>query len=78
MIRINEEICKGCGLCAVFCPVEELIKIDSDRVNVKGWSPAVCTDQSRCKSCALCALMCPDAAIEVYKHFEVKEKGDGI
>ena len=78
MIRINEEICKGCGLCATFCPVEELIKIDIDRVNAKGWNPAICTDQSKCKSCALCALMCPDAAIEVYRQLGAKENDNEI
>ena len=67
MIKINEEICKGCGLCVTFCPVEGLIAIDTDRANAKGWNPAVCTDQGKCRSCALCALMCPDAAIGVYK-----------
>ena len=67
MIRINEETCKGCGLCMAFCPVKGLIKIDTERVNAKGWNPAVCTYQDGCNSCALCALMCPEAAIEVYK-----------
>jgi len=66
MIRINEEACKGCGLRAAFCPVKGLIEINTDRVNAKGWNPAICTDQDRCNSCALCALMWPDAAIEVY------------
>ena len=67
MIRINETICDGCGLCAAFCPVKGLLEVDAGRVNAKGWSPAVCTDQDRCNSCAVCALMCPDAAIEVYR-----------
>ena len=73
MVKINEETCKGCGLCIHFCPAEGLLRIDEDRVNAKGWSPAACTDQSRCTSCALCALMCPDAAIEVYKQIQAKE-----
>ena len=67
MIKINEEICKGCGLCAEFCPVKGLLVIDAEKVNAKGWNPAVCSDQAKCRSCAICAMMCPDAAIEVYK-----------
>ena len=67
MIKIDEEICKGCGLCAAFCPVEGLLRIDDSRVNGKGWNPAVCADGGKCTSCAVCALMCPDAAIEVFK-----------
>ena len=78
LIIINEKICKGCGLCAVFCAVGELIKIDTERVNAKGWNPAVCTDQSKCISCALCALMCPDAAIEVTGQLGTKVNDHGI
>ena len=67
MIKINEEVCKGCALCVTFCPVEGLLMIDQDKVNAKGWNPVSCTDQGKCRSCALCALMCPDTAIEVYR-----------
>ena len=66
-VRINEELCKGCGLCIGACPDKGILAIDTKRVNAKGWNPVVCKDQEKCKACALCATMCPDAAIEVYK-----------
>ena len=62
---INENRCKGCGLCITACP-QELIEI-SKKLNASGFHPAVVTDQIKCKGCALCALMCPDVAIEVEK-----------
>ena len=65
-VVINEELCKGCGLCAEACP-KKLIKIDKERLNKKGCNPAIFTDGEKCVSCAFCAVMCPDAVIEVYK-----------
>ena len=67
MIKINEVTCKGCGICIGFCPVKDLLSIDHEKVNAKGWNPVACADQDKCTSCALCALMCPDAAIEVFR-----------
>ena len=64
-IIIEENACKGCGLCVSVCP-RQLIKLDMSRVNAKGYNPAVFTDKD-CASCAFCAAICPDLAILVYK-----------
>lgn len=64
------ELCKGCGLCLVKCPI-----------NIKGekclqWSkevglystPAVEPDPNLCIACGTCELVCPDSAIRIEKN----------
>lgn len=65
-IVIDENRCKGCGLCTLSCPYD-LVHI-ADRFNAKGYRPAEFTDpDGRCVGCANCATMCPDVAIVVYR-----------
>jgi 2-oxoglutarate ferredoxin oxidoreductase subunit delta len=72
-IVIDEEYCKGCGLCIAFCPKGN-IRISSS-VSRKGYHPAEFLDPSEaCTGCAMCALMCPDAAITVYRSKLTGEK----
>lgn len=72
-IEIDEEYCKGCTLCANFCPLK-LIRT-ANHVSKKGYHPAEFHDpQGKCSGCTLCALICPDAAITV--HREKKTVGE--
>lgn len=65
-IVIDEDRCKGCGLCTLFCP-HDLLQI-SDHFNAKGYRPASVEDpDDRCIGCTNCAIMCPDVAIVVYR-----------
>lgn len=64
-IVINEERCKGCGLCVQFCP-RNLIHM-SDGFNSRGLHPCAFEDTEECTGCTVCGMMCPDVAIEVYK-----------
>lgn len=64
-IEVNTDRCKGCLLCAEFCPAK-IIKA-SESLNSKGYYPAEQTDSSKCTGCAICARMCPDIAITVYR-----------
>ena len=69
-IRINRDLCKGCGLCIAACPKESMI-ISTD-LNIQGYYPAEYTESEKskrrkCTGCALCALTCPDVAIEVFR-----------
>ncbi len=65
-IIINEDKCKGCGLCVNACP-KKIILLETKRLNKKGYNPAVFVKPEDCTACALCALMCPDVAIKVEK-----------
>ncbi len=65
-IIINEERCKGCGLCLEACPPGVLIP--ADHINSMGYRPAaLCDPNHLCTGCALCAVVCPDAGITVYR-----------
>ena len=42
-IRVNEERCKGCGLCVGACP-KQILALSKDRINAKGYHPVEMTD----------------------------------
>ncbi len=46
--------CKGCGICAAFCP-RGVLKIVNDKVFVE--------NEENCIRCGQCELRCPDYAI---------------
>lgn len=57
IISINTEWCKGCGICAAFCP-QQVLELDAKE-------KATATRSQDCIACMLCELRCPDLAIEV-------------
>lgn len=62
MIEVNEDYCKGCNLCIIFCPRKALE--ESDILNKKGVHIPI-EIEDRCVGCRLCELICPDFAITV-------------
>lgn len=66
-VKVDESLCKGCGLCIPVCP-KGLLGLASDRFNARGVHPVELIDPlEACTGCQLCATMCPEAAITVYR-----------
>ncbi len=67
IIFIDQERCKGCGLCPTVCP-QKVIALDETKLNDKGYHPAMLVDpEGKCTGCAICAVICPDVCITVYR-----------
>ena len=67
---IDQERCKGCGLCVEVCP-KNVLEI-ADEVSVKGYFPAYQARPEDCIHCAICCTMCPDVAITITEVAEDK------
>lgn len=65
-LTINEELCKGCGLCVRACP-KQVLEICKTKLNAKGYHPAALADAEACIACASCARTCPDVVIRIEK-----------
>ncbi len=64
-IKIDEALCKSCGLCLGVCPKK--IMVISERKNRLGFRVAACVDEKKCTGCMACAQVCPDIAIEIFQ-----------
>ena len=51
-ITVNEDICKGCGLCTANCP-KKIVRLAKDRLNKKGYHPAECFEPEACIGCTM-------------------------
>ena len=60
---IDNDRCKGCGLCVSICPKKVLDL--SDKVGTNGYFPAYRARPEDCIFCAMCCTMCPDVAIVI-------------
>ncbi len=66
-IIIDQQRCKGCGLCIPVCP-QQVIQLNERFFNAKGFHPAILNEAgASCTGCGVCAVMCPDVAITVYR-----------
>jgi 2-oxoglutarate ferredoxin oxidoreductase subunit delta len=70
--HIDENRCKGCGLCITVCP-KNVLEI-SEQVSPKGYFPAFQARPEDCIFCALCCVMCPDVAITITEETEEKTR----
>ncbi|MBO4887097.1 MAG: 4Fe-4S binding protein [Firmicutes bacterium] len=53
---LNTAWCKGCGICAAFCPKHALEVVDGKVRKVEG---------AECVLCGQCELRCPDYALYI-------------
>ena len=61
-LHIDEQECKGCGLCIEACPPKVIGM--SERLNHYGYRPAVYAGAG----CGICFMICPEpGAITVYR-----------
>ncbi|MGN0214479.1 MAG: 4Fe-4S dicluster-binding protein [Muribaculaceae bacterium] len=65
-IKVNEERCKGCGICVAACPFN-VIALQKIEVNNKGYHYVFMENAELCTGCTSCATVCPDSCIEVYR-----------
>lgn len=63
--KINQEFCKGCGLCIYVCKKDVLEM--GDGLNSKGSNYVIQKNPQNCIGCKACSTMCPEGAIELYK-----------
>lgn len=65
-VTINENLCKGCGLCVRACP-KGVLALAKDKLNAKGYHPSVVANPEACIGCASCARTCPDVVISIVR-----------
>jgi len=56
-LRVNEDECKGCGLCVEACP-PKVIRL-SERLNHSGYRTALYAGKG-CTGCGICFMACPE------------------
>lgn len=66
-VVVYPDWCKGCGVCAAFCPAE-VLTITPD-------GKAAVTNPEACVNCGFCELHCPDFAIAVVPVTDNGRKG---
>lgn len=68
-LKIYTERCKGCGICAAFCPKKVLAVSELEKIE------AVAPEN--CIQCGQCELRCPDFAI-LYIKKEMRSNVQGF
>lgn len=66
VLRLNKELCTGCGICAQVCPKEAIEEkppaVVSGRLKKK---PTIDIDLKKCVFCGECVVLCPYQALKM-------------
>jgi len=65
-IEVNQDLCSGCGICAVVCSYDAITMEQSE----KGLVSVI--DEFKCKRCGVCSAACPANAINL-SHFSTEQ-----
>ncbi|MBN1375351.1 MAG: 4Fe-4S binding protein [Dehalococcoidia bacterium] len=68
VIKVNQSLCRGCGLCAKNCP--------SGAISIHGKLAVI--DQLKCNKCGICIDICPRQAITKMIPVSVNELKDRV
>jgi 2-oxoglutarate ferredoxin oxidoreductase subunit delta len=75
LLRVDDDECKGCGLCVEACP-PKVIHL-SQRLNHSGYRTAVYAGAG-CTGCGICFMSCPEpGAITVLHAVNPKVRVEG-
>jgi 2-oxoglutarate ferredoxin oxidoreductase subunit delta len=72
-VYIDENRCKGCGLCVDACP-QHVLNLSTDRFNAKGYRPVELIEPEGCTGCTICAIICPDVVFTVYREAQQRTR----
>ncbi len=66
LLRLDKELCTGCGICAQVCPKEAIDEKPPAVVNGRlKKKPAIDIDPSSCIFCGECVVLCPYNALKM-------------
>ncbi len=65
-VRVEDDKCTGCQMCAFFCPAGALVKIEQDGKRGLAFKNAACTN------CRMCAGICYQQAIVVSNEIDLR------
>ena len=70
-LHVDDEECKGCGLCIEACPPKVISM--SERLNHYGYKTVLYAGAG-CTGCGICFMVCPEpGAITVYRRVSERE-----